>query len=267
MATRSGTTSRGNVDAYGNAAKRPLHVLAFLLPLIGVYEYGAVRYLPQSDGVTETIGAHSILLGLFQDLGPYGRFIPTALMILILLLWHVMKRDPWKVRPMVLLGMLAESMIWTLPLWVFSLLAPLHPNGVGSVGAVGATGTLLDLSWQARVTLSAGAGLYEELLFRVLIITATHFLVVDLLRQASSVGFVIGGVVSSLAFALYHRNIGMPGGGVHLGLMTFYTLAGVYFSVIFVSRGFGIAVMTHAMYDVVVLVVQPGLADSSRGGG
>ena len=268
MPPRPALNSRSPLETYASAAQRPLHVLLFLLPLIALYEFGATRYLSHPDsGMTETIGAHSILLGLFRDLGTFGRYIPTTLMILVLLLWHVMKRDPWKARPPVLVGMLAESLLWTLPLWVFSLLAPLHPNGIGNVAAMSATGSLFDLPWQTRVTLSAGAGLYEELLFRVLIITAAHFLVVDMLRQASGVGYVIGGLVSAIAFALYHRNIAMPGGGVHLGLMAFYSLAGVYFSVLFVTRGFGIAAMTHAMYDIVVLVIQPALNDPTTGGG
>lgn len=265
MPPRPQSSTRPSLDSYGAVAVRPLHVLLFLAPLIVLYEFGAARFLSDpSSGVTETIGAHSILLGLFRDLGPFGRYIPTALMVLVLLMWHAFRRDSWRIRPAVLGGMFAEAILWTLPLWVFSLLVPLHPNGVGGATAAAGIGrSLLELSWQARATLSAGAGLYEELLFRVLIITAAHFIVVDVLRQSNGVGFVIGGIVSAVSFALYH-NIAMPSGGVHLGLMVFYTVAGIYFSVLFVTRGFGIAAMTHALYDIVVLVIQPSLGNSSQ---
>jgi hypothetical protein len=265
MARETVRPQRSSPETYGSLASRPLYVLCFLAPLILFYEIGAVTYLADPGrGVTETIGAHSILLGLFRDLGSLGRYLPTALMVVVFVFWHALRRDRLAIKPAVLLGMFAESLLWTLPLWVFSLLVPLHPNGMGNVPAasVGSRG-LLDLTWQARATLSAGAGLYEELLFRVVIITAAHFLVVDVLRQTSHVGYVIGALVSALSFAFYH-NVAMPTGGVHLGLLAFYCAAGLYFSVIFVNRGFGIVAMTHAMYDLVVLIVQPSLQDSSR---
>ncbi len=245
-------------DAYGAQSHRPLHALILLLPLILTYELGSVRYLSNaSTGLTETIGAHSILLGFFTDLGPAGRFIPAALLVVVLLVWHTIRADSWRPRLGVVTVMIMESVFWALPLLVLSLILPMSSTGlVGGQAPASAGVSIHDLSWQARVSLSAGAGLYEELLFRVVLITAVHLIVVDILRQASGVGFVVGAVISSISFALYH-NIDMPTGGVHLGLLSFYAIAGLYFSGLFVWRGFGIAALCHALYDVIVLVLLP----------
>lgn len=252
-------------DSYGAASQRPLHALFFLLPLIVAYELGTTHYLSDpGHGLTETIGAHSFLLRLFGNLGDYGRYIPAALLVTVLLLLHLFRRDPFSLKFRVILGMFAESILWTIPLWVFSLLVPLHPNGIGAPAAAATTGPdLMSLSWQARCTLSAGAGLYEELLFRLGLVTIAHFVIVDILRQSSSTGYVVAVIISALAFAFYH-NITLPTGGVHLGLIVFYVLAGGYFSVLMVLRGFGIVAMAHAMYDIVVLVIQPALASSGK---
>lgn len=245
-------------QGYAAQSIRPLHSLILLLPLILIYELGSVRYLSNpSTGITETIGAHSILLGLFTDLGPAGRFIPAALLVVFLLVWHAFRADSWRPKPGVVIVMILEAAAWTLPLLVLSLILPMSSNGLIQTQPLAAGGVpITELSWQARIALSAGAGLYEELLFRVVLITAVHLIVVDILRQASGVGFVVGAVISALSFALYH-NIEMPNGGVHLGLLSFYAIAGLFFSGLFVWRGFGIAAVCHALYDVIVLVLLP----------
>jgi hypothetical protein len=47
----------------------------------------------------------------------------------------------------------------------------------------------------------------------------------------------------------------MAGGGIDWRLLAFYCAAGLYFATLFVTRGFGIVVAVHALYDIVVLVV------------
>lgn len=237
---------------YAHLSTRPLHMLCFLAPFLALYEIGSLLYLRQpSKGLIETISARSIFAGFFDAFGIASFHIPPIALCVILLLWHIFERDPWGVRPKVLAGMLAESLVWTLPLLAFGLL---FESGRPAMQTDG--GVLAGLSWQARLTLSAGAGIYEELLFRLILITGVHFVVVDLLHGTKGVGFTIGAVVSAIAFALYH-NISHPGGGVDLAVLAYYTLAGMYLAALFIFRGFGMPVAAHAFYDAVVLVALP----------
>jgi len=227
--------------------------LVFLLPLLLLYELGSILFLSDPGrGVVETIGARSILGGFFEAWGGASLHLPAVALTVVLLCWHVFERDPWRIRPRVLLAMLVESVLWTLPLLVFGLLLAMD-RPPPAAGVAPPTAALGGFSWQARLTLSAGAGIYEELLFRLILITAIHFVLVDLLRLSQGVGFVVAAVVSAVAFALYH-NISHPGGGANLALLAFYTAAGLYFATLFIFRGFGIVVAAHALYDVVVLV-------------
>lgn len=243
---------------YLTLSTRPLHVLVFLIPFLALYELGSILYLRHpKEGFQDTIAAYGILDSFFRTFGVASFHIPSILLVAILLIWHVLERDPLSIRGSVLFRMFAESVLWTVPLLVFGLLIqPQRPFMAGTVD-------LYSHTWQARLTLSAGAGVYEELLFRFVIITSIHFVVADLLHGSKGVGYTIGAVVSAVAFALYH-NIAHPGGGVDLQLLAYYSIAGLYFAALFIFRGFGIAVAAHFLYDAMVLVALP-LANQRSG--
>lgn len=257
----NGRPRTGSAASRGYAwlSSRPLHVLAFLTPLILLYELGSILYLSDPGrGIIETIGARSILSSFFEAFGGATLYLPGVALVVVLLVWHVLEHDRWTVRPPVLLGMLAEAVLWTFPLLVLGLLlshgqARAAPGAIGFLGGQGAD-PISQLPWQARLTLSLGAGLYEELLFRLILIAAAHFVLADLMRLKNGTAGVIAAIISATAFALYH-DVTPPGGGVDVRLFLFYSLAGLYFASVFVLRGFGIVVAVHALYDVVVLVV------------
>ncbi len=233
---------------YVELATRPLHVLIFLIPFMVLYELGSWYYLRHTaTGVQETIAAYGVFAQFFRAFGALSIHIPPIALVTILVTWHILERDPLKVKPSTLLGMTAESVFWTFPLLVFGLLIQPKP-------LMAFTPTdLASLSWQAKLTLAAGAGVYEELLFRFVLIAAVYFIVVDLCHGARGVGLTIGAFVSAVAFALFH-NVDHPGGGVHLRLLLYYAIAGLYFAALFIFRGLGIAVAAHFFYDVVVLL-------------
>jgi membrane protease YdiL (CAAX protease family) len=105
----------------------------------------------------------------------------------------------------------------------------------------------------ARFVAFCGAGLYEEVLFRLLLLPALAWLLAQL--GFSTPAAAIGGiVVSSLLFSLAHY-VGPLGDTFSLYSFTFRFLAGMFFAVLFVTRGFGIAAGTHAVYDLLVGLV------------
>lgn len=247
-------------DDYASLSSRPLHILAFLAPLLVYYEIGSVLYLTDpASGVVETIRAQSILSGFFEAFDLVGLFLPGIALVTVLVIWHLLLKDPWRLKAPVLGGMAVESVAWTLPLVVLSVL--LQRNLTPAVGiaplipAAGpSTGELMDLSWQARLTISIGAGLYEELLFRMIAIAAVHFVLVDLARLSEPMGRAGAVIVSALAFALYH-DLTNAAGGMDIPRFIFFFLAGLYFGAVFAFRGFGIVVAVHALYDTLVLVL------------
>ena len=96
--TRTAPAPRSR-DGYARLSTRPLHVLVFLLPMMILYELGSVRYLSDPGrGVFETIGARKILTDFFNAFGVAGYFLPPLVLSSVLLTWHVLERDRWRVR-------------------------------------------------------------------------------------------------------------------------------------------------------------------------
>lgn len=242
-------------DGYAALSAGPLHVLAFVLPLVLLYEAGVARFLTdRAGGSVETIRAHSILLGLFQDAGVAGRFLPALAVITVLVAWQVIRGASWRVRPVVLAGMVLECVMWTAPLFVFG--AVIHRVAAGLAGADWST-----MPWSARLTIAVGAGLYEEFLFRLIGIAAVHFLLVDVLRRSDDTGRWVAVTLTAVAFALYHE-VATRGGRLDWALLAMFTTAGLYLGWLLLSRGFAIVVGVHALYDALVLVAIPALLAS-----
>jgi membrane protease YdiL (CAAX protease family) len=102
----------------------------------------------------------------------------------------------------------------------------------------------------ARLIGFCGAGLYEEVLFRLLLLPLLIW-VFRRLGCGNVAAAILGLLASSLLFSAAHY-VGPLGDTFQLYSFTFRALAGMFFAILFVVRGFGIAAGTHAVYDVLV---------------
>jgi hypothetical protein len=238
---------------YAFLSTRPLHILVFLLPLILTYEAGSAFVIaPDQGGAARVIRAERLLASLFEMFGAGGLYLPGVLLVVVLVIWHALTRDPWRVRWRVPAWMALESVVWTLPLLVIGQMVfrlfQSPPTLAAAEPALGA------LSKPALATISIGAGIYEEMLFRLVGIAALHAVAADVLRIKDGPARAIAVFVSAVAFAFYH-DVMLPAGGIDPARLAIFTLAGLYFGTLLVLRGFGIVVAVHALYDLAVLVL------------
>jgi membrane protease YdiL (CAAX protease family) len=126
------------------------------------------------------------------------------------------------------------------------LLAGLAVQGSGSAFALH-SGMQWDLLTQLMISL--GAGIYEELLFRVLLVSALAWLMGRVFRWRPNVAAAFAVLIGALIFSAFHY-IGPYRDDLALASFTFRTVAGVLFSGLYLLRGFGITAWTHALYDV-----------------
>ena len=61
--------------------------------------------------------------------------------------------------------------------------------------------------------------------------------------------------ISAVLFSLYHY---LGSESFELRNFVFRTIAGIYFAVIFLTRGFGITAGCHIFYDVIIVILQAG---------
>jgi len=104
-----------------------------------------------------------------------------------------------------------------------------------------------------NLVMSFGAGVYEETVFRLGIMSGLVALFERVFRLRRYVALVGALLLSSAAFSAIHH-LGPMGDPLALWVFTFRLLAGMIFGLLFWFRGFAVAVYTHAIYDVVVLV-------------
>lgn len=260
---------RQAVADYWQTARRPLQILAFLLPLIIAYEL-ALAFVLRSGPKVLSVRAHEALLEFFHTFGVgedgsrYGLYLGGIVILVVLLIWHVLNRDPWHVDVRGLGLMTLEAAALTLPLLLLGQLVARTAIDAGAPAIAAAQDTsaqLAHLSPLARMAISVGAGLYEELLFRMLLIALLHALLVDVGRASQTVGAAVAVLISAALFTWYHP-LADAAGHLVLRKLAFYFLAGLYFGAIYVMRGFGIVVVVHALYDIVTVLF---LLDTSGG--
>jgi CAAX prenyl protease-like protein len=225
--------------------------LLFALPLLLLYELlEAVAPVRSGGGVVRN-GADVLLTSLFTAaLGPRGPLAFMALVIggALVLVWRDI-RGAAPLRASTFATMLLESIALALCFGVVIGTATIHL--VGPLRSL-AAGSPLDGTPLARLTLSLGAGLYEELLFRVVIVALISN-GLRLLGFSQLIAGIVAVIAGALLFSAFHY-IGPFGEPMQLESFVFRTLAGLAFSALYLTRGFGITAWTHALYDVAVLL-------------
>jgi hypothetical protein len=105
-----------------------------------------------------------------------------------------------------------------------------------------------------RIMLSLGAGIYEEILFRVMLVGALAVAAQRVLGWRRAPAGIAAALIGALIFSAFHY-VGPYGDPWQLHSFAFRFVAGLGFSALYLLRGFGITAWTHALYDVLVLVV------------
>ena len=259
-------------DSYLERTSRPVYAIMFLLPFIVFYEVGTIfintDILNQSQVRVVAFVWLQQFLGYLGYNGKLAWVAPPLVVILILLglqlasrkRWSFAWSDVWPMGPM-----WVECILLAIPLIVLSLFVN-NPDALGPAdhgasfscfsvmplqsGNVPHTGTLL-----ASMVTGVGAGIYEELVFRLILICVLMLFFQDLLGVEHRVSVILSILISAGLFSAHHHYVFLDG---QLTLSTqfnwtafgFRAIAGVYFAGLFAVRGFGIAVGTHVFYDI-----------------
>ena len=227
-------------DSYGSLSQQPLQILFFLLPLLVLYELAALIVIRM--GYTIPLRTVRIIRDIFGESNISSLILPALLIVVVLLVMHAYRRDRWRVEPKMYGMMWIESVVLAMPIIVFAMLLLRETASAAALTTSASQGP-----WIRNVVMGVGAGIYEELLFRLIGIALIHLIVVDLLKRPDYVGEFTDIYTTAILVALLHFGEHNPVTGRKFA---YYTLAGVYLACIYIYRGFGIVVGTHAMYNV-----------------
>jgi membrane protease YdiL (CAAX protease family) len=223
--------------------------LVLVFPLFLVYQVGVLFTLPVLNG------ADFLTVFLFRNLGLSTRAYLgyTAAVAVTFAVAVAVLRRKQRFDPRLILPVLIESAIYALTMG--SLIVFVMTKGLGISPRLAGGGLIASQGFGTRFVMSLGAGVYEEAVFRLGIMTGIVVLLEKVAGLGRWVAVAIALAVSAVLFSAMHH-IPPYGDPLHLGVFLFRVLAGVCFGLIFWFRGFAVAVYTHALYDIYVLLVR-----------
>lgn len=217
----------------------------FVFPLFATYQVGILLSPGQN-------GADFITRGLIElcerDLTNYLVVMGVMVVVYLALILALRARETF--HPHAFIPVLAESSLYaltmgTLIIFVMQELIAVPP-GLRLPALSASSSALGPLT---ILVISAGAGLHEELIFRIGGMGGLAWLLSGLTGRRRA--WLLALVISSVAFSLAHH-IGPAGETFRFAAFTYRALAGVVFALIYQVRGFAVAAWTHALYDVYV---------------
>jgi membrane protease YdiL (CAAX protease family) len=230
--------------------ENPRNLLTSLLlvfPLFLIYQLGVLFTLPMLNG------ADFVTVLLFRtfalSLRGYLLVLGAILVVFGISIMALRRRQPF--NPGVFLPVLLESTVWALTMGSVIVLVMTKLLGFSPRLAAGIHGQGV----LTRLVMSLGAGVYEETVFRLGMLSGLALLfhrAFGMPRWGSILGAFI---LSSALFSAVHH-VPPYGDPFAVEPFTFRFLAGLFFGALYKWRGFAVAVYTHAFYDIFVLVVR-----------
>src|SRR5213595_172280 len=237
-------------SSYWQTSRAPRYSLSFALPLLLFYQVLAVLLAHDTRSVRN--GADVILQSLLVAVA--GSWGPLVFMVCLMGvgMWLVTRdlRNGSRLRGRVFCGMLAESLLLAL---LFGFLVGGVTSGVLCGLQILARPAGGDLDRWTRLMLSLGAGIHEELLFRVLLVGALAAGARALLGWRPVAAGVAATLIGAVIFSAFHY-IGPYGDRLQVYSFVFRMVAGLFFSALYLTRGFGITAWTHALYDALLVM-------------
>lgn len=243
----------GSWRAYHRVTRTATYSFLIALPLLVLYE-GLILLFNQGQTMQVRISAEVWMKWIFSLFGAAGVHVLAGVVLVVgLVIFYVERRKNVPLHPRYFGWMIAESAVYAV------LLALLVSTMVGMIFAMAPTTAPAAMAPQMagggigmQLALSIGAGLYEELLFRVLLVGGLYLGLKSVFPETTRYAYIIAALVGALLFSAVHY-IGALGDTFTLASFTFRFLFGLALNVVFLVRGFGVAAWTHALYDVMIV--------------
>jgi hypothetical protein len=266
LAVRAASSAGAAVRTYWTTSRAPRYSIVFALPLLLLYE-GLAAAVGDAPGAAHVRNAADVALKtpFYLLSGARGSiaFFATTIGVCIFLIARDLKRSKQPLRPRTFVLMLGESAVLAALLGVVvgtitrELLGALSAHvqfAIQSGRGVADPQPLAAMGAGTKLMLALGAGLYEELLFRVLLVGGIAAAFAWLAGGRNWLTNTVAAVVGALIFSAFHY-VGQYGDKLELASFLYRTIAGLAFSGLYLTRGFGITAWTHALYDVYVMLL------------
>lgn len=254
MASRASRSTALPFDYVSRTRALPINLL-FLMPWLLIYQLSLFFTRSPVDNA-----AAAWCRAVLSTLGRQGLLVVTLLValglcIVVLIRVREAAEDRGVFGGMLLEGLLYGALLGTAANLLASslpmerLVAPTGPAAPAGEALDGMRLGLQDLG------LAVGAGIFEELLFRGLLVGGLYMLLHTAIGTDRISAGVISVLVAAYLFSDYHH-WGVTGEPYDARVFAFRFHAGVLLGAVFLFRGLGIAAFAHGFYDVMVLLAR-----------
>lgn len=243
------------IGNYWQVSRAPRYSLLLALPLLVLYQVLAALTPAGPGGMGIRNGADVALESLFIWLA--GAWGPRLFLLCLIgvgawLIARDIRRNRANIRPVLLGAMLFEAICLAL---VFGIVVGSLTTALlgGPPPAMTPGFSVQHIPRATLLMISLGAGIYEELLFRVLLVGLLAWAAHRVFGWRPLIAGIAATILGALIFSAFHY-IGPFGDRWDIYSFVFRTIAGLFFSGLYLSRGFGITAWTHALYDVLLVI-------------
>ena len=215
----------------------------FTIPLFFIYEVG-ILFLSKDDILVVRNGADFLMRSILESFGVFGLYGLGAIFLIGFIVTYIYffnDKSNKSIRADYLFIMVFESVCWALVLYFLLskfMLVLMNP--------IGKTIT-------QQVTLAVGAGIYEEFLFRVMLISGLTGIIGFVFLWSEKVRKAAALIIAAGIFSAFHF-VGDYGDFFSMELFLLRFFAGIVLGILYIARGFGITAYAHSIYDLIVLI-------------
>ena len=229
------------IKDYFQKSESPFYSFIITLPMFLVYELGLFLMRGTEFSYIKN-GADVFIEEAISTLGFDIFYLSSSLFLLVFFVIAYYQKKNYQsftIHKSYLAIMLLESFIYASLLLIF----------LGNMGLY-----LMDISVeniQFNLILSLGAGIYEELIFRVFFLFIFYRLIQFIFKSMSHFSTQFFALfISSILFSLFHF---MGSESFSQDAFTIRFIAGILLGLLYINRGFGITAITHSFYDIFVI--------------
>lgn len=229
--------------SYFFTSRTSFYSFLFTIPLFFVYEI-SILFLSKDDIIVVRNGADFLMRNILESFdiyGLYGLGFVFLFGFVLLFIFFIKTDNKKEFKSNFLFLMFIESVLWSFILYFMLskfMLVLMNPTGKMIL---------------QQVTLAIGAGIYEEFLFRVLLIAGLTRILGFIFLWKQLARKIVALIISGGIFSAFHF-MGEYGDFFSMELFLLRFFAGIILGGLYLFRGFGITAYTHSIYDLIVLI-------------
>jgi hypothetical protein len=170
------------------------------------------------------------------------------LLALVWAFWLAKKQDLLDFKFVYFPYSIFESTLYALLVGIIAGQLAIRPNNVTMLAL---QSPAVDATFGAKLTRALGAGIYEELLFRFILVSLLLWIFEKLVKAKKLVYTLLAVAISAVLFSAFHYLGGREAPSMESFTYRFY--AGALLGVLFVVRGIGVAAYTHSIYNLLLV--------------